>query len=168
MTTRAPGALIAMPAASDVTQPEELRTVALRLLESQPFSELLGARLGRIERGVVELRLAVAPVLLRQSGFVHGGVLAYLADSAITFAAGTVLGRDVVTADLKLNFLRPARGVELVAVASVVHVGHLMAVCRCDVAVVTDDGARRTCAAAQGSALRAGAADDVSTARFGS
>jgi uncharacterized protein (TIGR00369 family) len=142
----------------DATQPEDLRTLALRVLVAQPFSELLGTRLGRVQRGAVELRLSMAPFLFQQSGFVHGGVLAYLADAAITFAAGTVLGRDVVTADVKLNYLRPARGAELLAQATVVHVGQLVAVCRCDVVAVETDGTRTTCVAAQGSALLARAA----------
>lgn len=40
----------------------------------------------------------------------NGGVISYLVDSAITFAGGSVLGEHVVTAEYKVNYLKPARG----------------------------------------------------------
>jgi uncharacterized protein (TIGR00369 family) len=91
----------------------------------------------------------MAPVLLQQHGFVHGGVLSYLADNALTFAGGSVLG-DAVTAEFKINYLRPAKDADqLLAVATVVGSGKTQAVCRCDVFAV-QAGERRLCAAAQG------------------
>lgn len=61
---------------AEATQPEDVRTLALRVLVAQPFSDLLGIRLERAQRGLVELRLSTAPFLLQQSGMVHSGVLA--------------------------------------------------------------------------------------------
>ena len=48
------------------------------------------------------------------------GVLAYLADNCLTYAAGSVLG-NVLTSEFKINYIRPARDAQrLVAVATVV------------------------------------------------
>jgi uncharacterized protein (TIGR00369 family) len=134
----------------------ELLERGREVLAAQGFSELLGARLDAFEPGHAELSLAVSPRLLQQNGFVHGGVLSYLADNALTYAGGSVLGIEVVTAEYKINYLRPAIGGDrLLAVASVVASGKTQAVCRCDIFVV-DGGERKLCAAAQGTIRRAG------------
>ena len=119
------------------------------VLASQPFSALVGTVLDAVEPGRAQLSLPIKPELLQQHGFVHGGVLAYLADNALTCAGGTVLG-DSLTAEFKINFVRPAIGPgRLVAEAVSVAQGKTQAVCRCDVFVVRDDE-RKLCAIAQG------------------
>jgi uncharacterized protein (TIGR00369 family) len=134
----------------------ELLERGREVLAAQSFSELLGARLDAFEPGHAELSLPVSQRLLQQNGFVHGGVLSYLADNALTYAGGSVLGIEVVTAEYKINYLRPAIGGDrLLAVASVVGSGKTQAVCRCDVFVV-DGGELKLCAAAQGTIRRAG------------
>ena len=87
--------------------------------------------------------------LAQQHGLVHGGVVAYVADSAIAFAGGSVLGPSVATGGLSLQYVRPARGSELRAVAEVVTTTRSQAVCRCEVLVTGDDGVT-LCAVAQG------------------
>lgn len=119
-------------------------------LQRQAFSQLLGTQLDRFEPGLALLRLPLRADLLQQHGFVHGGAIAYLADNALTFAGGSVLG-DSVTAEYKINYVRPARGDgDLLAEARVVASGKTQAVCRCDVVLVSADGRRQLCAAAQG------------------
>lgn len=119
-------------------------------LRRQAFSQLLGARLDRFEPGLALLRMPLRPDLLQQHGFVHGGALSYLADNALTFAGGSVLGNSV-TAEYKINYLRPARGEgDLVAEARVVASGKTQAVCRCEISLVLADGQQQLCAAAQG------------------
>ena len=126
------------------------------VLAQQPFSALLAAELEMFAPGHAELAVPLAPSLLQQHGFVHGGVLSYLADNALTFAGGSVLG-DAVTAEFKINYLRPAIGGQrLLAVATVVGSGKSQAVCRCDVFVLREDGGRTLCAAAQGTIRKAG------------
>lgn len=128
---------------------EDMLGYARQVLSKQPFSAMLGAQMESFSPGQVELSLPVAPSLLQQHGFVHGGVLSYLADNALTFAGGSLLG-DCVTAEYKLNYLRPAAKAEkLVAVATVVGSGKTQAVCRCDV-FMERGGERTLCAAAQG------------------
>ena len=119
------------------------------LLAHQGFSRLLGAELEAFEPGSAELSLAITPQLLQQNGFVHGGVVSYAADNALTYAGGTAMRVPVVTSEFKINYLRPAVGERLIARAEAVHTGRNQAVCRCDVFVLRD-GEEKLCAVAQG------------------
>ena len=134
--------------------PNDMLAQGQHILSQQPFSAMLSARLDAFSPGHAELSLPIVPGLLQQHGFVHGGVLSYLADNALTFAGGSVLG-DSVTAEFKINYLRPAKdGERLLAVATVLGSGKTQAVCRCDVFVLR--GTERTlCAAAQGTIRKA-------------
>lgn len=124
--------------------------IARQVLAAQPFSVLLGARLAEFGDGVATLELDIHEDLLQQNGFVHGGVLSYAADNALTFAAGTVAGAQLLTAGYTIDYLRPARGAVLRARAEVVRAGRSRVVCRCDVLAVGEDGAETLCAVAQG------------------
>lgn len=123
-------------------------------LAQQPFSQLLGTRLTRFGSGVATLELDVSERLTQQHRFVHGGVVSYLIDNAITFAAGLALGADVVTAGFTVDYLRPARGVRVTAEANVIRAGATQAVMQCTVHVVDTDGRARLCAVGQGRVSR--------------
>jgi uncharacterized protein (TIGR00369 family) len=132
----------------------ELLAHGRAVLARQAFSAMLGAQLDVFEPGRAQLSLPLAPDLLQQDGFVHGGVLSYLADNALTYAGGSVLG-NALTSEFKINYLRPAKDADrLVAVATVVGSGKTQAVCRCDV-FVESGGERKLCAAAQGTIRKA-------------
>ena len=126
---------------------------ARMVLAAQPFSVLLGARVEVFEKGRAVLGVPIRENLKQQNGFLHGGVLAYAADNAITFAAGTTLGPDVLTSGVTISYVRPASGVKLLAEAEVTYTGRRHAVCRCDLYAVAEDGARVLSAVAQGSVL---------------
>jgi len=126
----------------------ELLEFGRQVLAAQPFSLLLGTELIRFEQGQAELHLILKPEHLQQHGFAHGGVVAYLADNALTYAGGSVLG-NVLTQEMKINYTRPATGEALIARAEVVSSGRSQAVCRCDVFAVSGDQ-EKLCAAAQG------------------
>lgn len=132
---------------------------ARAVLAAQSFSALLGARLERFGDGRAELVVPIDERLRQQDGVAHGGVVAYAADNALTFAAGSAVGPAVWTAEVKVNYLRGVRGRELVARAEVVHAGSRLVVARCDLFDRAVDGGERLCAAAQGTiALRHDAA----------
>ncbi|MER5278617.1 PaaI family thioesterase [Streptomyces sp. NPDC002809] len=128
---------------------------AQKVLDSQPFSALVGARITAFGGGAATLEIDSREELRQQNGFLHGGVLAYAADNALTFAAGTTLGPAVLTGGFSIQYLRPATGATLVARAEVVHTGRRQAVARCDLFVVGQDGAETLCAVAQGTVLSA-------------
>lgn len=124
------------------------------ILAAQPFSVLLGTEMTAYGENGVELRLAITDVVRQQHGFAHGGVLAYLADNALTFAGGFAMGGGVLTADLKLNYVRPGVGQMLIARATAISAGKSQAVCRGEVSAV-DHGVEKVCLIAQGMVLRA-------------
>jgi uncharacterized protein (TIGR00369 family) len=128
-----------------------------QILASQPFSVLLGTELVSLERGKAELALKLTPQMLQQHGFAHGGILSYLADNALTFAGGLAMGVPVVTAEIKINYVRPGIGDSLIARAHAMHVGKSQAVTRCDVFAVKDRQ-EKLCAVAQGTIVAMGGA----------
>lgn len=130
---------------------------AREALQSQAFSRLLNTELIAYGADGVQLRLPITDQLKQQHGFAHGGVLSYLADNALTFAGGTALGPAIVTAEYKINYIRPGKGEALIAKARVVHAGRNQAVCQCEVFAV-DAGTEKLCALAQGTIARIGEA----------
>lgn len=133
--------------------PEAFLAMGREVLASQPFSALLGAELLDFGPGRVTLQVPLVDRLKQQHGFAHGGVLSYLADNALTFAGGSALRVPVVTAEFKINYLRPGVGERLVARARAVHVGSSQAVCVCEV-FTFDGSAEKLCALAQGTIAR--------------
>jgi uncharacterized protein (TIGR00369 family) len=123
-------------------------------LAQQPFSALVGARLIDFGAGGATLELDVRDDHRQQHGLVHGGVLAYLVDNAVTFAAGSTLGRDLVTSGFTIDYLRPATGPALRATATVTRSGRTQAVVRCDVEEVQPGGAAALVAIGQGRVSR--------------
>ncbi|MBN8468045.1 PaaI family thioesterase [Corallococcus sp. AB004] len=133
---------------------EDLQEFARQVFASQPFSQFIGAQLASAGPGTAELRLPIVDHLKQQHGFVHGGVLSYLADNAITFAGGLALGGNALTSEYKINYLKPAVGSLLIARAHAKAAGKRQAVCQCEVFAVKD-GAETLCALAQGTVVSA-------------
>ena len=125
------------------------------VLAKQPFSVLIGAQLTALVPGRCQLELPITVQLQQQHGFAHGGVVSYLADNALTYAGGTAMQVPVVTAEYKINYVRPAIGDRLIVRAQAVAVSKSQAVCRCDVFAVAD-GQEKLCAVAQGTIARRG------------
>ncbi|RMI34417.1 PaaI family thioesterase [Nocardia stercoris] len=125
--------------------------LARSVLAAQPFSNLLGARLaafGRDQGAVLEI--PIREDLRQQFGYVHGGVLSYAADNALTYAGATVLGPNVLTGGFTITYLRPADGKLLSAEARVVGATRRQAVCECSIYAVPESGDPVLCAVAQG------------------
>ena len=110
-----------------------LHQFAAAVLHSQPFSRLLGAELVSVTPEGVQLGLTVSEDLRQQYGMAHGGVIAYLADNSLTFAGGLALGGNVVTAQMNIHYLNPARGDRLLARAEIISLRGSSALTRCAV-----------------------------------
>ncbi|MDR2156066.1 MAG: PaaI family thioesterase [Burkholderiaceae bacterium] len=134
----------------DATSPEAVFSRGRDVLARQPFSVLIGAELAALTPGQCELHVPITDQIRQQHGFVHGGVVSYAADNALTYAGGTALGRPVITSEFKINYVRPAVGSRLIARARAEYVGRTQAVCRCEVFVRDDAGGEKLCALAQG------------------
>ena len=130
----------------------DLQGLARRVFASQPFSRFMGAELTGAGPQNAEITLPIVDHLKQQHGFVHGGVISYLADNTITFAGGLALGGDALTSEFKINYVRPAVGSRLVARAHAKAAGKRQAVCQCDIYVV-EDGKESLCAVAQGTVV---------------
>jgi uncharacterized protein (TIGR00369 family) len=127
--------------------------LAEKVLASQPFSVLLGTRVVAFGDGGAVLELDVRDDLRQQNGYLHGGVLAYAADNAITFAGGTALGTAVLTGGFTITYLRPAAGAVLRAEARVAHASGRQATCTCELKVLDEHGDPTLCAIAQGTVI---------------
>lgn len=127
---------------------------AQRVLDAQPFSRLLGASVCRVDEAGIRLALDIRDELRQQNGFIHGGVLSYLADNAITYACALGLGADIVTSGYTIEYVSPAGdGVRLLADASLVSAGHTKALGRCEISVEGHDGKTKLVAVAQGTSM---------------
>ena len=95
----------------------------------------LGARLAGVSAGVVEIVLPYRADLVQQHGFLHGGVITTIVDSACGYAAYSLMaaGAHVLTIEFKVNFLAPAAGEEFRAHGRVVRAGRTIYVCNGDV-----------------------------------
>jgi uncharacterized protein (TIGR00369 family) len=114
----------------------------------QPAMALIGARLGRLAPGDVEVELPIRHEVSQQHGFVHGGVVAMIADSAAGYAAFSLMPADgtLLSVEFKLNFLAPGRGEMLVARGRVIKPGRTLSVVEVDVASVDAAGRHAPCA----------------------
>jgi uncharacterized protein (TIGR00369 family) len=110
-------------------------------LESQGFTQLIGADVVSVEPRVVTMAVERRAELLQQNGLFHGGVIAYLVDNATTAAAATMIdraSRTVITAEYKINLLSPSVGDRLTCRAEVVKPGRLLTVVEAKVFCRTD------------------------------
>ncbi len=96
---------------------------------------LIGAELTVVEPGRVTIELPVRDDLGQQHGFVHGGVVGMIADSAGGYSAFTLMPADasVLTVEYKVNMLAPALGERLIARGEVVKPGRTLSIVRADV-----------------------------------
>lgn len=113
----------------------------------QPAMAHIGASLLTVEPGHVAIRLPHAHHNTQQHGFVHGGMVGMIGDSACGYAAYTLMPADssVMSVEYKINFLDPAAGDELVAHGRVRKSGRTLSVCDMEVTAVTN-GVEKTIA----------------------
>ena len=98
---------------------------------AQGLMATLGARLVHVEEGEVHILLPHDIRLTQQHGYAHAGAITSVVDSACGYAALTKAPEDheVVTIEFKVNFVRPAVGLQFLAVGRVLTAGRLITVC---------------------------------------
>ena len=98
---------------SDALNPPSLAEA----IKAKGFSGAAGFRVVAVEPGRAEVALTRRPDLVQFFGHFHGGVITALADQAagIAVTSGLPKGRIGVTVEIKVNFLVPADGNELIA-----------------------------------------------------
>jgi uncharacterized protein (TIGR00369 family) len=105
----------------------------------QKAMALIGASLAIVEPGRVEVALPYRDDLTQQKGFIHGGIIGMIADTACGYAAYSLMPADcsLVTVEYKINILAPARA-SLAARGEVVRAGRTLTVTRGE--VYSEDG----------------------------
>jgi uncharacterized protein (TIGR00369 family) len=118
--------------------------------DQQQAMALIGASMPVIEAGYTEIHLPYRPQLTQQHGYIHGGIVGMIADSAAGYAAATLTeaAAEVLTVEYKLNLLAPAAGERLIAAGSVVRAGRTLIVTQAEVFAVSD-GKQTLCALMQ-------------------
>ena len=116
-------------------------------VNAKGFTAAAGFRIVAVQPGSAELALPRRPDLLQFFGHFHGGVITALADQAAGAAVTTALpeGRIAVTVEIKINFLGPADGEEIIARAEAMQVGGTIGVAKVEV-ISKHNGAERICA----------------------
>jgi uncharacterized protein (TIGR00369 family) len=111
---------------------------------------LIRASLPVVEHGRSEIHLPHWPGVEQQHGFVHGGVVGMIADSAAGYAAMTMVpaAASVLTVEYKMNLMAPADGDLLIARGKVVRAGRTLVVTQSEVFAVKD-GQETQCALMQ-------------------
>lgn len=116
----------------------------------QQAMELIRATMPVVEAGRTEIHLPHWQGVEQQHGFVHGGVVGMIADSAAGYAAMTVVpdGASVLTVEYKINLVAPADGEMLIARGEVLRPGRTLVLTKAEVFAVTD-GQEKLCAVMQ-------------------
>ncbi len=112
-----------------------------KFLERQHFMKLVGFELTAIEEGRTEGWLDLRTEHQQQTGLVHGGVTATLADIVAGFAAYTLVPADhhVVTGEIKVSYFNPGKGDKLHAIGWVIKQGRKLNFCEAEVWSVTGE-----------------------------
>lgn len=111
---------------------------------------LIHATLPVVEHGRSEIHLPHWSGVEQQHGFVHGGVVGMIADSAAGYAAMTMVSptASVLTVEYKMNLVAPADGEQLIARGKVVRPGRTLIITQAEVFAVKD-GQETLCALMQ-------------------
>ncbi len=128
-----------------------------RIAESfarQSMMTSLNARLIMAAEGRCVIAASLLPAFRQQHGAAHAAVAFALGDSAAGYAALTEMpeGQEVMTAEMKINLLRPATGEALEAVGEVIRAGRRLTVVRAEVFALTGT-ARKSVALLQGTMI---------------
>src|SRR4030088_2919183 len=101
----------------------------------QGIMSTLGAALGGISPGAVEIVIHPSPAISQQHGFVHAGAVSAIADSAAGYAALSLMpaGMGVLTTEFKINLVAPAVGERIIARARVVKPGRTLTLVQTEV-----------------------------------
>ena len=96
--------------------------------DRQAMMHTLSARLEIVAPGMIEISMPYDPAFTQQHGFLHGGTVATVLDSACGYAGYSLMDEDsaVLTVEFKINFMAPAKGQSFLFRAEVVKPGRTL------------------------------------------
>jgi uncharacterized protein (TIGR00369 family) len=112
--------------------------------DRQSMMATLGAQLVETGHGTATIQAPILPGSQQQQGFGYAGLTFSIGDSAAGYAALTLIPatQEVVTAEMKINLLAPARGDLLIARGRVIKPGRRLIVVSSDVYALFQDEER--------------------------
>ncbi len=91
----------------------------------------LGMRLEGLGEGTSRFVMPAAPHFFNAGGVVHGGALASISDASIAAALATLVDHEreiMATVEMKINYIAPVRGGDIVCEAKIIQRGRSVAV----------------------------------------
>lgn len=102
---------------------------------AQTMMATMGAELTAVSNGSATIQARILPGSLQQHGFAHAGLTFSIGDSAAGYAALSTMpdGHEVLTTEMKINLLAPAKGDLLIARGRVIKAGRRLVIVQADV-----------------------------------
>lgn len=122
-----------------------------QVVKHSPFYGHIGADVTACADGYAEVMLPFDTALAQHHGFLHGGLIGFLADTAMSWAAASVAG-DVLTSEFRIHLLAPGRGETFFGRGHVIKAGRRQIVTRADV-IVIKEGAEKLIATGTGTIM---------------
>lgn len=94
----------------------------IRLNSDSKYLQSNDMRVVEVKKGYAKVEMVIDEHILNVHGFVHGGALYSLADTAAG-AASFATGRDSVTLAGTINYIKPGKGGKLVGIAQEISAG---------------------------------------------
>ena len=106
----------------------------------QKAMQTIGATIGDVHPGEVNIELPYSEHITQQDGFLHAGIITTIVDSACGYAAYTLMPADsrVLSVEFKINFMSPAIGETFAAIGKVIKSGRTLTICQGEVLAFKD------------------------------
>ena len=93
-----------------------------------PFADFFDLEVVALERGRATLRFPFKPDLTQYQGALQGGIVVAYADASLAFAVASIVpeGRDFVTTELTVQYIRPLTSGAATANAFIEHAGRTL------------------------------------------
>lgn len=116
----------------------ELTVKIRQSFDAQAMMHTIGARIDTIEAGKATLSAPILDICTQQAGYGHAALTFALGDTAAGYAALSVMpeNAEVLTSEIKINLIAPAKGDRLVARGRVIKPGRRLVIVQSDVYAV--------------------------------
>jgi acyl-CoA thioesterase len=105
-----------------ITMELNMDELKIRLNSDSKYLQSNDMRVVEVKKGYAKVEMIIDEHILNVHGFVHGGALYSLADTAAG-AASFATGRDSVTLAGTINYIKPGKGGKLVGIAQEISAG---------------------------------------------
>ncbi|QTA82985.1 Phenylacetic acid degradation-related domain-containing protein [Desulfonema limicola] len=106
----------------------------------QGFPGYCGFKVEYAGKGKFQTSIEIRPEHTQQDGFVHAGLIAAMADHTAGYSAFTTVSEEfrILTIEFKINFLKPAKGKNLICRSKVLNRGKTIIVAESEIFSVND------------------------------